>query len=229
MKYKSIFAISYRSVFCVQRELFTHLIESLQQAGWEVIFTSYIHPNSNEAKLMIEDAKSLGGLQSVCTNGCAKKRILQGLDIDVDIWAENHVHGIFKDLNDEEQADHLEKIDQMKLKESHCIGLDFDETYDLEPEVFFNFSEWAAKDKHDIRIVTARMGSLFHEDNQDINKVFKKHKRRVKVMFSKRKAKMKFLMNNRRTDFMPDFWIDDSPEWIIRDITSNKFDAYGRY
>ena len=86
------------------------------------------------------------------------------------------------------------------------IALDYDHTYTLDPELWDNFIDMCAKNKHTVICATMRYD---YEGKDVINTIGKK----CKVYFTSRNAKKPFL---EEMGIFPDVWIDDNPMWLYK-------------
>lgn len=89
------------------------------------------------------------------------------------------------------------------------IALDWDQTWTRDPEFWARFVRDAKARKHDIRIVTMRgsdqIGDILYEQ-QELDAV-------IPVITTNMVQKRPHC---EAIGWMPDIWIDDSPEFIVR-------------
>jgi hypothetical protein len=90
------------------------------------------------------------------------------------------------------------------------IALDWDDTFTRDPVLWARFVVNARERGHDIRIVTYRQ----KEHIDDILYELDAFKLTVAVMATGHVQKRLFCEQH---DWMPDVWIDDSPEFIVKD------------
>ena len=89
------------------------------------------------------------------------------------------------------------------------IALDWDQTYTLDPEFWFDFIKTSKDKGHDIRIVTLRKPEMEDEPLKWI-------KQFIPVIYTSSQQKREYCVS---IDFHPQIWIDDSPEFIVsRDV-----------
>lgn len=88
------------------------------------------------------------------------------------------------------------------------IGLDFDKTYTLDPELWNAFIVAARARGHQVICVTMR----YHQEGDDVRMMLGDLV--DDIIFTKRKAKSPYVDNR---GLQIDVWIDDSPHWILLD------------
>jgi hypothetical protein len=87
------------------------------------------------------------------------------------------------------------------------IALDYDKTYDQDPDFWEDFIFLADTYGHDVRIVTAR--------NVELDNIDDKVPEDVVIMYCDGVAK-KWWCQHRGDFWEPDVWIDDKPEGILQ-------------
>ena len=89
------------------------------------------------------------------------------------------------------------------------IALDFDDTYTRDPQLWDHFIAQAKDRQHDIRIVTFRKRSMTDPALDWLSQI-------LPVIFTEYQQKRAF---TNRIGWNVDVWIDDSPEFIISQIS----------
>ena len=89
------------------------------------------------------------------------------------------------------------------------IALDFDDTYTRDPQLWDLFISQAKDRQHDIRIVTFRKRSMTDPALDWLSQI-------LPVIFTEYQQKRAF---TNRIGWNVDVWIDDSPEFIISQIS----------
>lgn len=85
------------------------------------------------------------------------------------------------------------------------IALDFDETYTRDPPFWDQFIDNAIARGHEIRIVTFRHWYMTDAALEYLSQ-------KIRVMFTDATQKRNYC---NRIGWLPDIWIDDSPEFIV--------------
>lgn len=89
------------------------------------------------------------------------------------------------------------------------IALDWDGTYTADPKFWHNFVLMCGCFGHEVRIVTMRTPAMVDEALSHIGE-------KVPIIFTSSAQKREFCVS---IGWMPDIWIDDSPEFIVsRDV-----------
>jgi hypothetical protein len=90
------------------------------------------------------------------------------------------------------------------------IALDYDNTYSLDPGFWQQFVWLAEVAGHEVRIVTVR------DDRYDRTGPLVDVEKILPVIYTRGVAKKAWLTNNGAGDcWMPDIWVDDTPESIL--------------
>lgn len=98
------------------------------------------------------------------------------------------------------------------------IALDYDGTYTADPELWLPFIAAARAKGHQVWCVTMR-------DNFELDDVRRQlHGRVDHIVATDRKAKLEFLAAR---GISPDIWIDDRPDFILRDAAPKALGAPG--
>lgn len=87
--------------------------------------------------------------------------------------------------------------------------LDYDGTYSDFPEIFDAMITCCQKRGYEVILCTMR-----YEREEDDGLRYLKKKYNIPIYYSGRQAKQKYLAERM---IFPNIWIDDNPEWIIRD------------
>jgi len=87
------------------------------------------------------------------------------------------------------------------------IALDYDDTYTKDPEFWETVIRYAYTKNHTVICVTMRHQHEGEELFHSIGKL-------CRIIFTGRIAKQCYLSE---MEIYPDIWIDDRPEWILRD------------
>jgi hypothetical protein len=96
------------------------------------------------------------------------------------------------------------------------IALDYDKTFNLDPDFWSEFEILAHKYKHEVRIVTARSPKL--------DRLSKDRVRDIPVIYCDGVAK-RFVCTHFADDYkgwIPDVWIDDKPESVDKNSTATR-------
>lgn len=91
------------------------------------------------------------------------------------------------------------------------IALDWDDTVTRDPALWLNFARNAMERGHDIRVVTMRFESELADVRQYLSDVGVK----LPIIPTSRRQKREFCDEY---SWMPDVWIDDTPEFIVSHI-----------
>lgn len=87
------------------------------------------------------------------------------------------------------------------------IALDYDRTYDQDPDFWDEFLLLADEFGHDVRVVTARNAELDNIDEEVLEG--------TDIVYCDGVAK-KWYCQHRLDLWVPDIWIDDKPEGILQ-------------
>jgi len=90
------------------------------------------------------------------------------------------------------------------------IGLDFDQTFDKDPQMWRKFVDLAANYGHQVWIVTART------DNRENREVLEEFCAGLTVVFTNGSPKPWFIQNIFKRNV--DVWIDDDPKRLIEGV-----------
>lgn len=88
------------------------------------------------------------------------------------------------------------------------ISLDWDDTVTRDPALWMNFAALAKRAGHDVRVVTMR----YERELKDVHETLYKYRVTLSVICTGREQKRPFC---ERLGWVPDVWIDDSPEFIV--------------
>lgn len=98
------------------------------------------------------------------------------------------------------------------------IALDYDGTYTADPDLWLVFIDTARQRGHKVWVVTMR-------DEFELEDVRRQLLNRVdRIVATARKAKLQYLDAR---GICPDIWIDDRPDFILRDAAPKALDAVG--
>jgi hypothetical protein len=190
----------------------SYTMQILQSAGHEVVMVSSQQP-SLKVKREVEALNM--GLKVIFTHGHSHYNYCAFAGKPIDIWITAYPQAIHQNLPyDPNKANRISPFEGEKLH----IGVDFDGTYDADPESFSRICDHAKSQTnlYDARIVTGRYDRLGHPSNIDMKKLLAQYSPNIKTHFTQIQAKIKYLNNLKLSKFQPHIWIDNEPAFIYR-------------
>ena len=106
---------------------------------------------------------------------------------------------------------------RMETFSSKTVAIDFDDTISANPQLFLEIMELMEKVGWNVIVVTYRQPNCFPEDLQFL--VDKGYK----VYYTGQINKAGFMKNR---GIVPDIWIDDEPETILRNFDPSRGEFY---